>query len=85
MRTISIAYPENILPPLNISPDAFEAEAKEVLAVKLFEMGRLTSGQAAGIANVSRAEFLLTCRKFGTPSVQWNKEDIDEEFKAGKI
>jgi predicted HTH domain antitoxin len=48
--------------------------------MKLFDLGRLTSGQAAEMAGLSRVEFLLTCRKYGSASVQWDQEDIDAEF-----
>jgi predicted HTH domain antitoxin len=80
MRTIEIKYPETIPAVLNLSPEAFEKEAKFGLAVKLYEMGRLTSGQAAQMAGVSRATFLLECRRYGAASVEWDQAEIDSEF-----
>ena len=43
------------------------------LAIKLYELGRLTSEQAAALASVSRVAFLLACPQFGTASVQWDR------------
>ena len=82
MKTMEIKYPETILAILNLSPEMFEQEAKFALAVKLFEMGRLTSGQAASLAGVSRVKFLLECHRYGASSVEWDKEEIDAEFSG---
>jgi predicted HTH domain antitoxin len=65
---------------LNVSTDDFEKEAKLALAVKLFELGRLTSGQAAQVAEISRSAFLLSCSRYGAPSVQWDDEELMAEF-----
>jgi hypothetical protein len=36
------------------------------------------------MAGVGRAAFLLKCRNYGAASVQWDKDELDAEFKAGK-
>ncbi len=38
----------------------FEHEARMAAAVKLFEMGRLTSGQAAQLAGLPRVTFRMS-------------------------
>ena len=81
MGTLNIEYPENMTAILNVDREAFEREAKTAMAMKLFEMGRLSSGQAAMLAGLNRADFLLECPRFGVPSVIWDKEELKAEFE----
>ena len=80
MKTAKFSYPESLPALANLSSDAFEAEARMAMAVKLYELGRLTSGQAALMAGVSRVDFLLSCRQYGVASVSWDDEEMRREF-----
>ena len=80
MKNLNIQYSESVLATYNLSKEDFEKEAKMALAVKLYELGCLTSGQAASLAGISRVHFLLSCHEFDSASVQWDREELENEF-----
>ena len=47
-------YQKNIPDAVHSTPKQFELEAKMAMAVKLFEMKRLSSGMAASLVGMSR-------------------------------
>ncbi len=58
MSRIQIDIPEEVLISLKQTPDALSREMCLLAAIKLFELGRLSSGRAAQLAGISRVEFL---------------------------
>ena len=82
MRTLTIAYPEAIPAVINLTPESFEKEARLAMAMKLYEMGHLTSGQAADLAGIPRVTFLLSCQRFGKYSVMWDQAELEAEFQG---
>ncbi len=81
MKAWQIEYPESWPAAAGSSAERFEDEARMALAMKLYEMGRLTSGQAAQLAGVSRATFLLNCPQWNVPTVAWDSSELASEFK----
>jgi predicted HTH domain antitoxin len=58
MSSIQIEIPEEVLISLKQTPDGLSRELCLLAAVKLFELGRLSSGRAAQLAGITRVEFL---------------------------
>ena len=79
-RTVTIEYGDDILVGLGLSPEQFNHEARFLLAAKLYEMGRLTSGQAARLSGQQRLEFLLALPRAGVPVSNLSAEDADAEI-----
>ncbi len=81
MKAIQIEYPEAWPAAAGSSAERFENEARLAAAMKLFEMGRLTSGQAAQLAVISRMAFLFSCEQWNVPVVNWDNDELAAEFK----
>lgn len=71
-----IEYPQ-LLPDALLQTRAdFEQEAKMAMAVKLFEMKRLSSGVAAKLAGLDRVTFLLDLHRYGVAMIDLDDEDL---------
>lgn len=66
---MQIDYPDLLPDLLQTTRPQFEAEARMAMAVKLFELKRLSSGLAARLAGVARVEFLLGLHRYGVPII----------------
>jgi predicted HTH domain antitoxin len=79
-NTLTIEYPDDLLFTLGISDKEFSEEAKLLLAAKLYELGRISSGQAARLAGKSRVEFLFSLSRLNVPMSNLREEDLKDEL-----
>jgi predicted HTH domain antitoxin len=78
--SIIVELPDESLPSPADSPDDFATEARFLLALKLFELGRVSSGKAARICGMGRVEFLFAAGRYGVPVADLDDEDLIREF-----
>jgi predicted HTH domain antitoxin len=72
----NVEYPQNLPDLLQVTKQAFEDEARMAMAVKLFELKRLSSGMAAELAGCSRVAFLLGLHRFNVPMIDLEEEEL---------
>lgn len=81
MKVLEIPYGDDLPDVVRLSPSEFERDLKMALASKLFELGRLSSGQASDIAGLSRTAFLKQLSLFQVPAVAWDPEEFTDELE----
>lgn len=79
MATLTIEYPDEILVSLKETQDDFSKELKIAAAVKLYELGKLSSGKAARLAGMDKVSFLKALGKYQV-SIS-TLEEFEEDMK----
>lgn len=86
MSTLTIEYPPEILWALQQEPAEFHEEARLMLALKLYETGKLSTGLAAQLAGVPRTTFYYLLGRHGlTPfgaAASELSQDLDDARRA---
>ncbi len=81
-HTLSLEYLENLPDALHMSRAEFEQEARLAMAAKLFETGKLTSGQAARLVGMARVAFLSELGRLGVSAIQVEADELAQDLAA---
>lgn len=71
--TIELSLPKNV--------DVSDFEVKMIVAAKLYELGKLSSGQAADVAGVSKRAFLELLGKYNVSVFGYDEKELEEDLK----
>ena len=81
MCDLTVRVPDGRLAALNVPPERAAEEVRMLAAVKLYEMGRLSSGAAAEFAGVPKPIFLQRLGDYGVPTFRQTEEELREEMR----
>jgi predicted HTH domain antitoxin len=82
MHTASIPYNDDLLLRFGKSPDDLELEFRLLLAVKLFEIGRVTLGQAAEVAGMPKLRFMDALGELKVPVINLDPDQVADELRG---
>jgi predicted HTH domain antitoxin len=77
---LSIEYGDEVLLATGMPKAEFDTEAKFLLAAKLYELGKLSSGQAARLCGKGRVDFLFSLPRVGVSISNLHPEDTAVEL-----
>jgi predicted HTH domain antitoxin len=82
MAELRIHYPDDLLKESGKPHKAVEQELQLDLAVRLFEMGKLSIGKAAELAGMSKPRFADELGRRKIPVINLDDDEIQAELRA---
>jgi len=79
-NNLNIPSPPEVLSALQTEPAEFEAEARLLLALKLYETGKLSTGLAAQLAGVPRVTFLFLLGQHGLSPFGEEPDELERDL-----
>ena len=84
MLKITFECPDDILQILSETPEQFAEQGRRLIAVKLFELGRLSSGQAARFAGMERVVFLDALKSYQVSAINLSSEELAKDISNAR-
>ncbi len=79
MQRMTVEYPDNLALAVQTTPDELQAQIRLMAALKMFELGKLSSGKAADLAGLSRVEFFEMCGRYRVSLFNYSAEEVEAE------
>ena len=83
-QTLTIEYGDDVLIALGISSEQFGKEVTLLTAIKLYEMGRLSAGAAAGLAGIPKPLFLSRLVEYGVNTFCQTENELLQEMENAR-
>lgn len=80
MTAIRIEIPDEVALALKSEPDALASEVGMAAAVKLYELGRLSSGAAAQLAGIPKPIFLSRLADYNVSTFTLTEEELQQDL-----
>lgn len=81
MHSLSIPYTDDLLVTSGKAPEELEEELRFLLAVKLFELNRLTLGKAAEFCGMAKLGFMYELGRLKIPVINLSDDQIADELR----
>ena len=79
---VTAEYPEGLELAVQTTQEELGAQIRLMAALKMFELGKLSSGKAAELAGMSRVEFLEQCGRYRVSIFNYSPEELEAELRA---
>ena len=81
MEELKIKFPSGFEKAIHMTKEELEHHVRLMAALKMFELGKVSSGKAAEFVGMPRIEFLETCGRYRISPFNYPLDESEEELK----
>ena len=80
-KQLTLEYPDDLELAAQTTPQELNAQILLMAALKMFELGKLSSGKAAALAGMSRTAFLEQCAFYHISVFNYAPDELAHELE----
>ena len=81
IEELRIKYTAGFEQAVHLTKDEMEQHIRLMAALKMFELGKISSGKAAELAGMSRIEFFEACGRYRVSVFNYPAEEVEDEIR----
>jgi predicted HTH domain antitoxin len=81
VEELKIKYPTGFEHAVHMTKEEMEQHIRLMAALKMVELGKISSGKAAELAGMSRTEFLEACGRYRVSIFNYPDDEAETEIK----
>jgi predicted HTH domain antitoxin len=78
---LKIKYPSGFELAVHMTKEEMEHHIRLMASLKMFELGKVSSGKAAQLAGMTRVEFLETCGRYRVSVFNYPLDEVEREIR----
>ncbi len=82
MAEVTVAYPDDLAEAVRVSGDRLEAHLRLMAALKLYELGQVSTSLAARVAGLTSQDFLEQAAHYGVSAFNYADDEIEDQLKS---
>lgn len=83
-ESVNVEYPADVRLALRETKEEFAQDLLMLAAVKLYELGKISSGKAAALAGTDRLSFLLGLGRYRVSVFNYVPEELEREVAEAR-
>ena len=81
IEELKMKYPSGFEKAVQLTKDEIEQHIRLMAALKMFELGKISSGKAAELAGMSRIEFFEACGRYRISIFNYSPDELEQEIR----
>ncbi len=82
LHEFKVNAPRGFANAIHLTQSELEQHILLMAALKMFELGKVSSGKAAELAGMSRVEFLTQCGRYKVSIFNYDDDEIEAELRS---
>jgi predicted HTH domain antitoxin len=82
MQSIVMSLPDDLAASIEMTPEELASQVRLMAALKMFELGKISTGKAAELAGLTKVDFIEACGRYHVSMFNYKPEDVEAELRS---